>query len=196
MKTALAVFGGFVLSLALFLSGAVVAVLFLTGKPARQPQLDVNQSEVWTKQPRAVDRTAQQFERLPPAPPRPTSTLRESLRRPQWPMRPKRNALRSLWTGWPPLQFNRRQRRRSRRRRQCLLLMPNGVRDAIAAIVRSTTPTDRSVADGGPATHPIWMRRGGRRRILRLYRAVSMRKMPMTPRRRWNTRPVMARQSD
>lgn len=31
MKTALAVFGGFVLSLALFLSGAVVAVLFLTG---------------------------------------------------------------------------------------------------------------------------------------------------------------------
>ncbi|MDW9970710.1 BA14K family protein [Sinorhizobium meliloti] len=68
MKTALAVFGGFVLSLALFLSGAVVAVLFLTGKPARQPQLDVNQSEVWTKQPRAVDRTAQQFERLPARP--------------------------------------------------------------------------------------------------------------------------------
>ncbi len=68
MKTALAVFGGFVLSLALFLSGAVVAVLFLTGKPARQPQLDVNQSEIWTKQPRAVDRAAQQFERLPARP--------------------------------------------------------------------------------------------------------------------------------
>ncbi|MGK9283264.1 BA14K family protein [Sinorhizobium meliloti] len=65
MKTALAVFGGFVLSLALFLSGAVVAVLFLTGKPARQPQLDVNQAEIWTKQPQAVDRASQQFERLP-----------------------------------------------------------------------------------------------------------------------------------
>ncbi|WP_027998964.1 BA14K family protein [Sinorhizobium arboris] len=65
MKTALAVFGGLVLSLALFLSGAVIAVLFLTGNPEREPRLDVNQSEVWTRHPRPVDKAAQQFERLP-----------------------------------------------------------------------------------------------------------------------------------
>ncbi|WP_026618166.1 BA14K family protein [Ensifer aridi] len=65
MKTALAVFGGFILALALFLSGAAVGILFFTGKPAREARLDMNQSEIWTRNPRAVNTATQRFERLP-----------------------------------------------------------------------------------------------------------------------------------
>ncbi|WEX78931.1 BA14K family protein [Sinorhizobium numidicum] len=65
VKGLLAGLCGFALSLALFLSGAAVATFILTGKPAREPRLDMNQSEIWTKHARAVDTAAQQFERLP-----------------------------------------------------------------------------------------------------------------------------------
>jgi BA14K-like protein len=63
----LAIVGGFVLTLAIFLSGAAVAAWFLTAKPVPQPALDLDQAEIWTEQPRTVD-TAQQFERLPARP--------------------------------------------------------------------------------------------------------------------------------
>nr|WP_240545120.1 BA14K family protein [Sinorhizobium fredii] len=56
---------GFALSLALFLSGAAVATFILNGNPAREPRLDMNQSEIWAEQPRAVNTAAQQYERLP-----------------------------------------------------------------------------------------------------------------------------------
>lgn len=65
MKGLLAGLCGFALSLALFLSGAAVATFILSAKPAREPRLDMNQSDVWTAHPRAVNRAAQQFERLP-----------------------------------------------------------------------------------------------------------------------------------
>ncbi len=65
MKTALAVFGGFVLSLALFLSGAVRRSRVPTGKPARQAAARREPGGNMDKQPQAVDRASQQFERLP-----------------------------------------------------------------------------------------------------------------------------------
>ncbi|WP_234819614.1 MULTISPECIES: BA14K family protein [Sinorhizobium] len=65
VKGLLAGLCGLALSLALFLSGAAVATFILNGNPAREPQLDMNQSEIWTEQPRAVNPAAQQFERLP-----------------------------------------------------------------------------------------------------------------------------------
>ncbi|APG88782.1 DNA segregation ATPase FtsK/SpoIIIE (plasmid) [Sinorhizobium americanum CCGM7] len=65
MKGLLAGLCGFALSLALFLSGAAVATFILNGNPAREPRLDMNQSEIWAEQPRAVNPAAQHFERLP-----------------------------------------------------------------------------------------------------------------------------------
>ncbi|OAP36355.1 hypothetical protein AU381_17735 [Sinorhizobium glycinis] len=65
MKGLLAGLCGFALSLALFLSGAAVATFILNGNPAREPRLDMNQSGIWTEQPRAVNTAAQQYERLP-----------------------------------------------------------------------------------------------------------------------------------
>ncbi len=65
MKGLLAGLCGFALSLALFLSGAALATFILSAKPAGEPRLDMNQSEVWTEHPRAVNTAAQQFERLP-----------------------------------------------------------------------------------------------------------------------------------
>jgi hypothetical protein len=65
VKGLLAGLCGFALSLALFLSGAAVATFILTGNPVREPRLDMNQSEIWTEHPRAVETAAQQFERLP-----------------------------------------------------------------------------------------------------------------------------------
>lgn len=77
MKGLLAGLCGFALSLALFLSGAAVATFILSAKPAREPRLDMNQSEVWSEDPRAVNTAAQQFERLPArtAPTGPTSRV-------------------------------------------------------------------------------------------------------------------------
>ncbi|PDT43730.1 BA14K family protein [Sinorhizobium fredii] len=65
MKGLLAGLCGFALALAVFLSGAAVATLILNGTPAREPRLDMNQSELWTEQPRAVNPATQQFERVP-----------------------------------------------------------------------------------------------------------------------------------
>jgi hypothetical protein len=67
MKALLAILGGFVLTLAIFLSGAAVAAWFLTAKPVQEAGLNMDQSEVWTEEPRAVD-PAQGFERLPARP--------------------------------------------------------------------------------------------------------------------------------
>jgi BA14K-like protein len=68
VKALLAIFGGFVLTLAVFLSGAAVAAWFLTARPVQEPGLSMDQSEVWTEQPRAVDTATQEFKRLPARP--------------------------------------------------------------------------------------------------------------------------------
>jgi hypothetical protein len=68
MKALLAILGGFVLTLAIFLSGAAVAAWFLTAKPVPEAGLKVDQAEIWTVQPREVDTATQGFERLPARP--------------------------------------------------------------------------------------------------------------------------------
>lgn len=68
MKALLAILGGFVLTLAVFTSGAAVAVWFLAAKPVHEPGLNMDQAKIWTEQPREVDTASQGFERLPARP--------------------------------------------------------------------------------------------------------------------------------
>lgn len=76
MKALFAIIGGFVLTLAIFASGAAVAAWFLTAKPVQEGGLNTDQAEIWTGEPREVDTASQQFDRLParPVAPDPGST--------------------------------------------------------------------------------------------------------------------------
>jgi hypothetical protein len=66
MKAVLAVIAGFVISLAIFVSGAVVAGTMLTAKPVRDPVSAQDQTALWTAEPRTVREGAEsQLERLP-----------------------------------------------------------------------------------------------------------------------------------
>ncbi|MER8470202.1 BA14K family protein [Mesorhizobium sp. M1328] len=63
MKALFAIFGGFVLTLAVFASGLAFATWLLIAKPVR-PAVPVS-SELWTKDPRPVNQASQRLERLP-----------------------------------------------------------------------------------------------------------------------------------
>jgi hypothetical protein len=56
---------GFVVSLGMFVIGLAAATVLLTAEPARQPGPSVDVADLWTEEPRKVDTTAQDFERLP-----------------------------------------------------------------------------------------------------------------------------------
>ncbi|ESZ53610.1 BA14K family protein [Mesorhizobium sp. L103C131B0] len=66
MKAILGLVGGFVLTLAVFGSGLVFAAWLLAAKPAREARPTVSVAELWTRKARPVDKTAQDFERVPP----------------------------------------------------------------------------------------------------------------------------------
>jgi hypothetical protein len=68
MKALFAILGGFVLTLAIFASGAAVAAWFLTAKPVEEAGLNMDQANIWTGEPREVDTASQKFERLPARP--------------------------------------------------------------------------------------------------------------------------------
>lgn len=67
MKPLAAVLGGFFLTLMVFVGGAAVAVLFLTAKPGPSRPL-TSAPSVWSNHAVAVNRTAQDYERLPARP--------------------------------------------------------------------------------------------------------------------------------
>jgi len=64
VKAFLAIIGGFVVSLGMFIGGVVLATTLLTAEPARQPGSDVAVADVWAGEPRVVDVEAQDFERI------------------------------------------------------------------------------------------------------------------------------------
>lgn len=66
MKAILGLVGGFVLTLAVFGSGLVFAAWLLAAKPVREAKPTVSVAELWTRKARPVDKTAQDFERVPP----------------------------------------------------------------------------------------------------------------------------------
>ncbi|ESW99118.1 hypothetical protein X769_24840 [Mesorhizobium sp. LSJC268A00] len=66
MKAILGLVGGFVLTLAVFGSGLVFAAWLLAAKPVREARPTVSVAELWTRKARPVDKTAQDFERVPP----------------------------------------------------------------------------------------------------------------------------------
>lgn len=71
MKPFLAIVGGFVVSLGMFVSGAAVATYFLAVEPVREPDARQDVAALWTPQPRPVDQEAQDFERAPAIAPGP-----------------------------------------------------------------------------------------------------------------------------
>ena len=68
MKAFLAIVGGFVFTLAIFASGAAVAMWFLTAKPVQQAQLGDDVAYLWSKEPRTVTAPTPGLERLPSRP--------------------------------------------------------------------------------------------------------------------------------
>ena len=65
MKPLLGIIGGFVVSLGMFAGGLAAAIFLLTAEPKRQLDLSGDAADLWTGQPRKVDRAAQDLERLP-----------------------------------------------------------------------------------------------------------------------------------
>lgn len=65
MKAALAVAGGFLLSLAVFGSGALLATFLLAAKPVSPAVSGRYQADLWTAEPRVVNSASQDLERLP-----------------------------------------------------------------------------------------------------------------------------------
>lgn len=70
MKPLLGIIGGLVASLAMFAMGLAVATIVLTPEPERQPGPSVDVADLWTVEPRRVDKAAvRKLERLPALPP-------------------------------------------------------------------------------------------------------------------------------
>ena len=67
MKALLAIVAGFGASLGMFAGGLAFAVYLLAVEPERQPGPSVDVADLWSAEPRKVDKAAQDFERLPPA---------------------------------------------------------------------------------------------------------------------------------
>ncbi|MER8578159.1 BA14K family protein [Mesorhizobium sp. M1423] len=68
MKALFAIFGGFVLTLAVFASGLAFATWLLIAKPVRPPAPVSSVAELWAKDPRPVNPASQRLERLPARP--------------------------------------------------------------------------------------------------------------------------------
>jgi hypothetical protein len=68
VKPFLALVGGFVVSLGMFVFGVVFATSLLTAEPVRRPGPSVDVAGLWTEQPRTVNTASQDLERLPAAP--------------------------------------------------------------------------------------------------------------------------------
>lgn len=64
MKALLAIVSGFVLTLAIFVSGLAFATWLLTAKPAPQATPGSGVAELWTKDARPVNKTSAAFERV------------------------------------------------------------------------------------------------------------------------------------
>ena len=76
MKPLLAIVVGFGASLGMFAGGLAFAVYLLAVEPERQPGPSVDLADLWSAKPRRVDKTTQNFERLPaetPAVPEPAA---------------------------------------------------------------------------------------------------------------------------
>ena len=76
MKALLAIVVGFGASLGMFAGGLAFAVYLLAVEPERQPGPSVDLADLWSAKPRRVDKTTQNFERLPaetPAVPEPAA---------------------------------------------------------------------------------------------------------------------------
>lgn len=74
MKALFAIFGGFVLTLAVFASGLAFATWLLIAKPVRPAAPVSSVADLWAKDPRPVNPASQRLERLP-ARPVPVRTL-------------------------------------------------------------------------------------------------------------------------
>jgi hypothetical protein len=72
MKAFLAIVGGFVMAFGMFAGGMLLATTVLTAEPARLLGPSVDVADVWSDEPRQVDASAQEFERLPDALPEDT----------------------------------------------------------------------------------------------------------------------------
>lgn len=64
MKPFLAFVGGFVLSLAIFFSGIVMAITYFHAEPVKIQQVGRDVAHLWTAEPQKVDPAAQAFERV------------------------------------------------------------------------------------------------------------------------------------
>lgn len=68
MKIFLAIASGFVLTLAIFVTGAATAVSLLSSKPVTEHLASLDATSLWTSEPVRVDTARQDFERLPAQP--------------------------------------------------------------------------------------------------------------------------------
>ena len=66
MRNLLAIAGGFVASLGMFGAGLAAAIYLLAVEPIGQPGPNVEVVDLWTAEPRKIDRNAQHFERIGP----------------------------------------------------------------------------------------------------------------------------------
>jgi hypothetical protein len=65
VKALLAIVSGFLVSLGMFAGGLAFAVYLLAVDPVRQPGPSMDVADLWTAEPRRVDKTAQDLERVP-----------------------------------------------------------------------------------------------------------------------------------
>jgi len=66
VRNLLAIAGGFVASLGMFGAGLAAAIYLLAVEPIGQPGPNVEVVDLWTAEPRKIDRNAQHFERIGP----------------------------------------------------------------------------------------------------------------------------------
>lgn len=64
MKNLLAIFGGFAVSLGMFVGGLAVATYFLAVDPVAEPARAGDVAEIWAVEPRRVDTASQDYERI------------------------------------------------------------------------------------------------------------------------------------
>lgn len=65
MRALLSIAGGLLVSLGMFGAGLAAAIYLLAVEPVGQPGPSVEVADLWSAQPRKVDRNAQHFERIP-----------------------------------------------------------------------------------------------------------------------------------